>query len=111
MFSRAVLLPLITMFLVREFIDKKNQQFCICDSKFEELVDYRFFESPETFNDRNHRSLADTPLGLVNQSREEESYLKFHKCRDAGEAYSASYLITKEHLINQFTGAKLRLSL
>ena len=91
------------MFLVREFIDKKNQQFCICDSKFEELV--------ETFNDRNHRSLADTPLGLVNQSREEESYLKFHKCRDAGEAYSASYLITKEHLINQFTGTKLRLSL
>ena len=111
MFSRAVLLPLITMFLVTEFTEKKNQRFCICDSKFEQLVDYHFFETPETFDDRNHRSLADTPLGLVNQSREEGRYLKFHKCRDAGEAYAASYLITKEHLINQFTGAKLRLSL
>ena len=99
-----MLLPLITMFLVREFIEKKNQQFCICDSKFEHLADYYF-------DDRNHRSLADIPPGLVNQSREEGRYLKFHKCRDAGEAYAASYLITKEHLINQFTGTKLRLSL
>jgi hypothetical protein len=30
-----------------------------------------------------------------------------HRCRDAGEAYSASYLITKEHLLYQFTDYNL----
>lgn len=32
---------------------------------------------------------------------------KLHRCRDAGEAYSASYLITKEHLLEQFTDYNL----
>ncbi len=47
------------------------------------------------------------PTGLKNQSKEESNYLKLHKCQDVGEAYSASYLITKEHLLNQFTGYNL----
>lgn len=28
---------------------------------------------------------------------------KLHKCKDGGEVYSASYLITREHLVYQFT--------
>lgn len=32
----------------------------------------------------------------------------FHRCRDGGEAYSASYLIHKEHLIHQPTGHHLK---
>lgn len=32
---------------------------------------------------------------------------KLHRCRDAGEAYSASYLITREHLLEQFTDYNL----
>ena len=31
----------------------------------------------------------------------------FHKCKDGGEAYSAAYLITKEHLMEQFTAYNL----
>lgn len=31
----------------------------------------------------------------------------FQKCKDSGEAYSASYLITKEHLEHQFTAYNL----
>lgn len=33
--------------------------------------------------------------------------LQLHKCRDSGEAYSAAYLISKEHLIHQFTDYNL----
>jgi hypothetical protein len=32
---------------------------------------------------------------------------KLQRCKDAGEAYSASYLITKEHLLEQFTDYNL----
>lgn len=52
------------------------------------------------------RNQSDLPEGLKHQSKEEANYLKLHKCRDAGEAYGAAYLITKEHLIEQFTGSK-----
>lgn len=38
-------------------------------------------------------------FSLSSQSPEEEKYLKFHKCRDTGEAYGAAYFITKTHLI------------
>jgi hypothetical protein len=60
----------------------------------------------------NRRSLqestdqSDLPEGLKHQSKEEANYLKLHKCKDAGEAYGAAYLITKEHLIEQFTGSE-----
>lgn len=52
-------------------------------------------------------SVNPLPVGLKNQSKEEANYLKLHKCQDVGEAYAASYLITKEHLLYQFTGYNL----
>jgi len=47
------------------------------------------------------------PKGLVNQTSDEAEYLGYHKCYDAGEAYGASYLISKEHLILQNTNYSL----
>ena len=47
------------------------------------------------------------PLGLVNQTKEESEYLSFHICMGGGEAYGASYLITKQHLLLQFTDLPL----
>jgi hypothetical protein len=35
----------------------------------------------------------------ADQSKEELQYPKLHKCVDLGEAYSAAYLTTKEHLL------------
>jgi hypothetical protein len=52
------------------------------------------------------RRLAAVP-NLQHQVQEEAEYLKLHKCRDVMEAYSASYLITREHLTYQFTGLNL----
>lgn len=113
--SWAVLFPLITYFLLGDVIDTKTRYLHVAASKFEEsafsaaFIDHRYLKQESydhKMTDRNHRSLATLPLGLVNQSKEEVNYLKLHKCRDIGEAYAASYLITKEHLINQFTGTK-----
>jgi hypothetical protein len=47
------------------------------------------------------------PLGLKHQSKDEASYLKFHKCRDEGEVYSASYLASREHILKQFSNFSL----
>jgi len=47
------------------------------------------------------------PPGLKNQAKEERLYLKLHKCKDAGEVYSAAYLIHKKHLLEQFTDYNL----
>lgn len=44
------------------------------------------------------------PEGLKFQEPEEKNYLKLHKCPDGGEAYSAAYLTTREHLLEQYTG-------
>lgn len=52
-------------------------------------------------------SSGELPAGLANQTSDEAEYLNFHKCRDAGEAYGASYLITREHLIYQNTNYSL----
>ena len=38
------------------------------------------------------------PKGLINQSRGEEKYLRFHKCLERGEAFAASYFITTKYL-------------
>lgn len=51
--------------------------------------------------------LISLPKGLINQTIEEAEYLSFHKCVDSGEAYGASYIITKEHLILQETNYSL----
>ena len=32
---------------------------------------------------------------------------RFHRCIDSGEAYSASYITTKEHLLEHFTDYNL----
>jgi hypothetical protein len=77
------------------------------------FFDFDYNRKTESSLKRNegdqNRRLLDTdipvlPLGLKNQSKEEAKYLKLHKCRDAGEVYGASYLITREHLTYQFTG-------
>ena len=47
------------------------------------------------------------PPGLINQDKQDRKYLRFNRCRDAGEAYAAAYLTTKEHLLEQFTGYNL----
>lgn len=47
------------------------------------------------------------PLGLKNQTAEESEYLSFHICIGGGEAYGAAYLISKEHLLQQFTDLPL----
>ena len=70
-------------------------------------------DAPDSDGYRRHRrrlasvSTLPLPAGLKNQSKEEAEYLKLHKCKDVGEAYSASYLITREHLLEQFTGYNL----
>jgi hypothetical protein len=39
------------------------------------------------------------PPGLVFQTESEMEHLAYHKCRDGGEAYSAAYLTTREHIV------------
>lgn len=41
------------------------------------------------------------------RGKKEVDKSKLHRCRDAGEAYSASFLITREHLLEQFTDYNL----
>ena len=48
----------------------------------------------------HHRNLKAKKEVVIDKS-------KLHRCRDAGEAYSASYLITREHLLEQFTDYNL----
>lgn len=50
-------------------------------------------------------------IGLQHQMPEESQYLKFHLCKNEGEAYSASYLITSEHLLHHPTVTEYNLSL
>lgn len=47
------------------------------------------------------------PPGLVNQTAEEREYLSFHICMGGGEAYGASYLTTRQHLLEQYTDLPL----
>ena len=59
------------------------------------------------FRPRDMKRTLNLPPGLIAQSPEEKSYLKLHKCKDAGEVYSAAYLIHKTHLLEQFTDYNL----
>lgn len=59
------------------------------------------------FEPRPGRRTLNPPPGLKNQAKEERLYLKLHKCKDAGEVYSAAYLIHKTHLMEQFTDYNL----
>jgi hypothetical protein len=88
-------------------------KFYIPDNLIEIGIDGTYELPPGTLSNLRRRSLLGNapkrvlPAGLRNQSREEVGYLKLHKCADVGEAYSASYLITREHLLEQFTGYNL----
>ena len=53
------------------------------------------------------RLASSLPLGTKFQSKGEQNYLKLHKCKDAGEVYGASFLVTRQHLISQFTNFNL----
>ena len=43
------------------------------------------------------------PPGMIFQSKDQKDYLELYKCRDGGEAYSAAWLTTIEHLRYQKT--------
>lgn len=110
---KSILLSLSVVFILKDTIDFGTTLLCFAGAKSEELsrqtqIIDRFSDVPiydyDTVMGGNHRRLTDLPLGLKHQSKDEANYLKLHKCRDAGEAYAASYLITREHLIEQFTG-------
>jgi hypothetical protein len=47
------------------------------------------------------------PAGLANQHSEDVNFIHFHRCLDSGEAYSASYLTSREHLLEHFTDYNL----
>ena len=122
---RATLLSYVVYSLSRDIIGQKVTFFCCGEDHFEHpsllYVDQQSEHlrrpqevpsvkpSEHSFSgivakQNKHRRLESLPLGLKYQADEEKNYLKLHKCRDPGEAYAASYLITKDHLINQFTG-------
>lgn len=64
--------------------------------------------SGSTPEERDAQALVQwPPPGLSKQHKDDSRYMRFYKCRDSGEAYSAAYLTTKEHLLNQFTGYNL----
>jgi hypothetical protein len=50
---------------------------------------------------------VEVPNLHYHQANEEAYSLALHNCKDAFEAISGSYLITKEHLISQFTALNL----
>lgn len=68
------------------------------EAKYEELAPIDDSEHAMVQYDSWNRNLRGQPP--VDKS-------KLHRCRDAGEAYSASYLITREHLLEQFTDYNL----
>lgn len=51
----------------------------------------------------NESAQHQLPPGLQHQTKAESHYLDLHKCRDHGEAYSAAYLTTTEHLLTHNT--------
>jgi hypothetical protein len=79
---------------------------CISASRSRlQYIDYPFEENNVS---------RDTPIGVNRRLAKsttpiikDMSSVLFQKCKDSGEAYSASYLITKEHLKYQFTGYNL----
>lgn len=80
----------------------------------QDLMDLRSRENLVGLRSINSSNYADDSYGR-NRRRlgKEPNYAKqvynprFHKCKDAGEAYSAAYLITKEHVLQQKTNYNL----
>jgi hypothetical protein len=65
------------------------------------------FDIEKHFGTLINRRLLEKPSGLKYQTAEEAEYLKLHKCKDHGEVYSASYLISKTHILNHYIGYNL----
>ncbi len=65
-----------------------------------------FSESTEITGKNTLKSVLPVGRELGGKSLHPD-YVLFQKCRDSGEAYSASYLITREHLEYQFTDYNL----
>eukprot|EP01041_Mallomonas_annulata_P005181 gene5181-10360_t len=61
-----------------------------------------FDDNDRRFGQLINRRLMEKPLGLKYQTHEEAEYLKLHKCKDHGEVYSASYLISKKHIMEHY---------
>ena len=80
----SVLLALLSEWAVRESVAVKE---------FHSLINS--IEARQVVGNSNGQKL---PPGLVNQSAGEEKYLRFHKCLERGEAFAASYFITKSYL-------------
>ncbi len=58
---------------------------------------------PIPSTDAQRKIPAGLPQGLIHQDEDEAAYLKLHRCRNGGEAYSAAYLTSREHLQYQNT--------
>lgn len=67
-----------------------------------EMDQYGFYHDKEQISLINRKLSANQ--GYIDDSKE---FISLRKCADSFEAYSASYLITKEHLTYQFTGYNL----
>jgi len=50
------------------------------------------------------------PPGLKNQAEEEAQFLKYHRCINEGEAYSAAFLVTKAHIVQYNTTYNLSMA-
>lgn len=102
-------------------MDKTNSVFILCLSTIVlVLIFAKLSQSPLSFslmqkyderiNTQIGRKLVEKqamPDGLRFQSRDEKDFLTLHKCREAGEAYAAAYLTTREHFLEHFTGYNL----
>lgn len=88
------------LFLIYLFGSKiwsKAGKFTSIDESY--ILDYKLSNSDNGEYRRNLITRGPPQNGL--------EYTRLHKCKNGGEAYSASYLITKEHLSYQFTDYNL----
>jgi hypothetical protein len=69
--------------------------------------DYKFFSCEFMDAKSSSRRLSSIQYDMSQQTKEEENYLKFHRCNNEGEVYAAAYLITKEHLLQHSISANL----
>jgi hypothetical protein len=83
--------------------------YSINDSEILNAYDFETTQNFQNNNNYNNNSYSRNlrkmlKSELLSQNLDNNYY---QKCRDSGEAYSASFLISKEHLIHQFTDYNL----
>ena len=81
---------------------KKSWDYSRFNTSLDYIMSHPHGEIP--FNPSYHKSIdsitTSTPPNMINQKgKDEQKHPKLNMCLDHGEAYAASYLITKEHLI------------